>query len=254
MGKLDGRVAIVTGAARGLGAASAMALCADGAEVVITDILTELGEETVENLRSRGFAAHFAALDVREEAQWAAVVAETLERSGRIDCLVNNAGISLPRTIEDLTVAEIRRVFDINLIGAVLGMQAVIPTMKAQKSGSIINISSNSTRKIVSLASVYSASKAALANIGKTAAVHCAQEGYGIRINSIHPGPHATDMLLSGPQDADLPEVRRMIDSIPMGRMGEPSDVAGVVAFLASDASRYMTAAEIFVDGGVTVV
>ena len=254
MARLTGKAAIVTGAARGLGAAAATALCAEGAAVMITDVLAEIGEATAAGLRTAGYQAEFTELDVRDAASWQATVQRTLDRFGRLDCLVNNAGINFVRTIETATVDEFRAILDVNLIGPFLGMQAVIPVMKA-KGGSIVNIASNSTRKVVALTTIYGATKAGLANLTKTAAVHCASSGYGIRINSVHPGPHETEMLLGGiSQAVDIPEVRRMMEMIPMSRMGKPSEVGTVVAFLASDDASYMTGAEIFVDGGITVV
>jgi 3alpha(or 20beta)-hydroxysteroid dehydrogenase len=255
MARLKGKTAIVTGAARGLGAAAARALCAEGASVTVADVLAERGEQTAAALRADGHAAQFLELDVRDPVTWARVVAQTVERFGRIDCLVNNAGITLSRTIEEATIEDFRGVFDINLIGTVLGMQAVIPVMRAQGGGSIVNISSVATRKVVAVTTVYGASKAAVAYVTKTAALHCAQSGYGIRVNSIHPGPHETDMLLGGAEHAaDIPQVRQLIDTIPLRRMGKPEEIGPVVTFLASDDSAYVTAAELFVDGGVSAL
>jgi 3alpha(or 20beta)-hydroxysteroid dehydrogenase len=145
---------------------------------------------------------------------------------------------------------------DINLFGAFIGMKTVLPSMKRTGNGSIVNIASNSTQMVIALTSIYSSAKAALANLSKTAAVHCAESGYGIRVNTIHPGPHATPMLLAGgtaEQAAAIPQVKAVIDSIPMKRMGEPREIGRVVAFLASDDASYITGAEIFVDGGLTI-
>lgn len=254
MGILDGKVAIVTGGARGIGGASAAGLCEAGAAVVIGDVLAEPGEATAAALRDAGHRAVFQKLDVREAAGWASIVEYAEQKFGRLDILVNNAGISTSRTIEDATEAELRHILDINLIGPFLGMKAVIGPMKVAGGGSIINISSNSTKKTVAMASLYSPTKAALANMTKTVAAHCAQTGTNIRVNSIHPGPTETDMLLGGSRDADIPMVRALINSIPFGRMGTPPEIASVVVFLASDAASYMTGAELFVDGGATIV
>jgi NAD(P)-dependent dehydrogenase (short-subunit alcohol dehydrogenase family) len=252
--KLENKVAIVTGGARGIGEGIAQALCSNGAAVLITDILAAEGEQTAEKLRSQGYQVEFISHDIRDEQAWTEVVDRALERFGRVDCLVNNAGINAPHTIESATAEDFRNVLDINLIGAFTGMKAVLEPMKEQGGGSIINISSNSTRKMVALTTIYGASKASLAYISKTAAIHFAESGYGIRVNSVHPGPVETDMLLGPDRAADIPEVRQMIDSIPIGRMGLPGDIGSVVAFLASDDAGYMTAAELFVDGGVNVV
>jgi 3alpha(or 20beta)-hydroxysteroid dehydrogenase len=256
MMQLQGKVAIVTGGARGLGGATAETLVARGAAVVIADVLAEAGEEKAAALRAGGGVAHFSALDVREPEAWRMLVEQTLTRHGRIDCLVNNAGISLPATIEDATLEQFRRIMDINLFGAFLGMQAVFPAMKAGGGGSIVNISSNSTQMVLALTSIYGPSKAALANLTKSAAAHAARQGYNIRINSVHPGPHETAMLLGeggAAADADIPAVKAFIQSIPMGRMGKPAEVATVVAFLVSDDASYITGAELFVDGGLTM-
>lgn len=255
MARLDGRVAIVTGAARGLGAATAKALCEDGASVLLTDVLAE-GEQTAAALREAGHEAAFARHDVRSEAEWQAAVAAATAQFGEVTILVNNAGITGAMTFEEATIADYQRMVDIMMFGPLLGMQAVLPSMKRAGGGSIVNISSNSTQKVLAITSCYSSAKAGLANLSKTAAVHCAESGYNIRVNTVHPGPHATPMLLGGgtlEQAAGIPQVKTLIDSIPMRRMGEPSEVAKVVTFLASDDASYVTAAEIFVDGGLTV-
>jgi 3alpha(or 20beta)-hydroxysteroid dehydrogenase len=255
MAELTGKVALVTGSARGIGAACAAALASKGAQAVITDLLVERGESTAAELRSRGHAARFHELDVTDEASWDRVMAAVQKEFGRLDVLVNNAGISLPRTIEDLTLAEFRKVLDINLLGCFLGTQKAIALMKATGGGAIVNIASNSTLGVVPLTTAYSASKAAVANLSKVAAIHCAAEGYNIRVNSVHPGPTETDMLTGGgaARATDIPQVRQLIEAIPLKRMAQPAEIANVVAFLASDAASYMTAAEVFVDAGLTV-
>jgi 3alpha(or 20beta)-hydroxysteroid dehydrogenase len=252
MSQLQNKVALVSGGARGIGGAAATALCDAGAAVVIGDMLAEVGEAKAAELRAAGHRATFVTLDVRQAADWAAAVERAGAEYGGLDILLNNAGISISKTIEDATEADFRHIFDINVMGVFLGMQTAIPALRARGGGAIINISSNSTQKIVALASIYSATKAAVANLTKTTAVHCAQ--YNIRVNSIHPGPTETAMLLGSSRDADLPAVRAMINAIPMGRMGKPPEIASVAVFLASDASAYMTGAELFVDGGVTMV
>ena len=257
MSSLDGRVAIVTGAARGLGAAIAAELCARGAAVLLTDVLNEQGAETAKTLAEAGHKAVFLHHDVRDVGQWQAVVDAAASQFGDVGILVNNAGITLPASFEEASLDDFQHVLDINLLGPFLGMKAVLPSMKRTGNGSIVNISSNSTQMIIGLASLYSASKAALANLTKTAAVHCAEQNYGIRVNSVHPGPQATPMLLGeggSHADADLPAVRAVINAVPLKRMGLPSEIGKVVAFLASDDASYMTGAEIFVDGGLTMV
>ncbi|MEJ7935294.1 glucose 1-dehydrogenase [Sphingobium sp. AN558] len=249
---LGGKVALITGGARGLGAAAAWAICEAGGAAMLADILVDRGEQTAAELREAGHAARFVRLDVRDEGDWAAAVAATVDAFGSLTILVNNAGIATAATIESLTVADFQAILDINLLGPFRGMQAAIPAMKAAGGGAIVNIASNSTRRVSAITASYAATKAALANITKSAAIHLAQTGANIRVNSVHPGPHATEMLLGDDGKADLPEVKALCDLIPMGRMGHAEEVGAVVAFLASDAASYVTGAEMFVDGGVT--
>lgn len=254
MGPLAGKVAIVTGAARGIGAACATALARAGAAVVVTDLLTQEGAATVAGLTAVGYEAAFLAQDVRSPAGWTDIMDSVTKRFGRLDVLVNNAGITLPRTIEDLTLEEFREVLEVNLLGCFLGTQQAIARMKGAGAGSIVNIASNSTQTVVPLTAAYSPSKAAVANLTKVAAVHCAAAGYGIRVNSVHPGPTQTPMLTGGAEHAaDIPEVRKIIQAIPAGRMARPEEIGEVVAFLAGDGASYVTGAEIFVDGGLTI-
>jgi 3alpha(or 20beta)-hydroxysteroid dehydrogenase len=251
--KLEGRVAIVTGAARGLGEASARALCEAGATVVLTDVLP-LGEATASKLSEEGFSALYVKHDVRFPEEWQRVVAKALEMYGDISILVNNAGITYNATFEDVSLDQYKKIIDVNLLGAFIGMKAVLPSMKRTRNGSIINIASTTTALIRSIAPCYGSAKAALANLTKSAAVHCAEQDYGIRVNSVHPGAHATPMLIGpgGAREGASPDA--VIPGVPMKRMGRPVEVGRVVAFLASDDASYMTGSEIFVDGGMTIV
>jgi 3alpha(or 20beta)-hydroxysteroid dehydrogenase len=253
MGMLDGKAAIVTGAARGLGLGIARAFCEAGAAVMLTDVLAE-GEAAAAALRGEGHKAAFRHHDVTDEAAWEAVISATVAAWGRLDALVNNAGINLILTIEEATVEDFRRILDVNLLGPFRGTKAVIPAMKASGGGSIVNISSNSTRKMFPQTTVYSATKAALANLSKTTAAHFGRSGANIRVNSIHPGAHATNMILGGAGDpAPSQEMKdALVSMIPMGRFGEPSEIGTTAVFLASDMASYITGAEIFVDGGAT--
>lgn len=250
---LKGRVAIVTGGARGLGASTAEALAGEGATVVLADVLEDVGRGTAEQIAAQGLAAEFAFLDVTDPQNWSGLVDSVLQRHGSIDILVNNAGISISGSIEDITLERLRRVFDVNFVGPFLGIKAVLPAMKASGNGAIVNIASNTSQFILGQATAYGASKAALANLTKTAAAHCARSGYGIRVNSIHPGPHATDMIISQKEGVGSKALAGFTRAIPMGRLGDPSDVAAAVVFLASDAARYITGTELFVDGGLTM-
>lgn len=255
MGRLDNKVAIVTGSARGLGGGTVDALAEEGAIVIITDILDEAGEARAASLRERGLQAVYHHLDVRDEASWKTLVDAALAKHGHLDVLVNNAGVSGAFTIEDGTLEDMKKIMDINFVGPFLGMKAAIPAMRKSGGGAIVNISSNSTAMVMPITTFYGASKAALANMSKAAAVHCASSGYNIRINTIHPGPHATEMILGGDVPAaDLPGMRPLLKAIPMGRLGTPQELGKAVVFLASDDSSFMTAAELFTDGGLTCV
>lgn len=252
MGRLNDKVAIVTGGARGLGGGAANALCAEGASVVIADILDDVGQALATDLQAAGHRARYVHLDVRDGQSWTTLVDGVMATEGRIDCLVNNAGINIPIDIEEATVEQFQAILDVNLIGAFLGIKAVLPAMRSG-GGSIINVASNSTKMALPTTSLYGASKAGIANLTKTTAVHCALRGDNIRVNSIHPGAHLTEML-ENPQVQAMPQVRALVDAIPMGRMGLPAEFGKVVVFLASEDSSYMTAAELFTDGGLTVV
>ena len=247
MARLQGKVALVSGAARGLGAAITAALVRDGAKVIAGDVLDEVGTSMAAD---HGDAVHFLHLDVRDEADWALAVAEAEARFGGLDILVNNAGITLAEPLEQASMEQYRLVMEVNYFGTVLGTRAALPAMRRRGSGAIVNLSSNSTRKIFPLAVTYSPTKAAVANFTKITAAQYAPDN--IRANSIHPGPTETPMLVGDSVAADIPAIKAVIDRIPIGRMAKPEEQADVVAFLVSDEARYLTGAEIFVDGGGT--
>jgi 3alpha(or 20beta)-hydroxysteroid dehydrogenase len=172
-------------------------------------VLDEAGELKVAEIERAGGTARFLPLDVRDPDAWEFVVHETVGAFGGVDALVNNAGFTLPRTIEEATLDEFRSVMEVNLYGAFLRIKAVLPALVSRGGGAIVNISFNPTEMIVPTTTYYAASKAALANLTKTTAIHAGLNGYGIRANSIHPGPHATEML-SDPEVANLPHIRIM--------------------------------------------
>ncbi len=234
---LRGRVALVTGGARGLGEAYVRALHAEGAEVVVADVLDEDGRRLSEALGDR---ARFAHLDVTDEAGWAAVVADVLARSGRIDVLVNNAGIANAAPIEHFTTAKWDAVIAVNLTGTFLGCRAVTPAMKRQGAGSIINISSVEGMRGSPGLHGYTAAKFGVRGLTKSLAVELGPSG--IRVNSVHPGLIRTEMT-TRIDPAHL--------EIPLGRPGVPDDVAGTIVFLAGDASRFVSGTEIVVDGAM---
>lgn len=243
MGKLEGRVALVTGGARGQGAAEAELFASEGARVVVTDVLDADGAKV-----AAAVGGHYLHHDVTREARWREVVDEVLGRHGRLDILVNNAGVYRGSNLMDTPEATYREVIDINQVGVFLGMQAVARPMIAQRSGAIVNISSIAgLRGGGSIA--YVASKWAVRGMTKTAAITLAP--YGIRVNSIHPGLIETPMLHQLP-GIDSGEGERYLTRIPMGRFAEAMEVARLALFLASDDSSYSTGSEFVIDGGMT--
>lgn len=246
MNRLDDRVAIVTGAARGQGAAEARLFAAEGASVVLTDVLSGPGQEVADEIGGT-FIHH----DVSNEEAWARVVAATLDAHGRIDVLINNAGIFHRAKMVDHTLDDFRRLLDINTIGVFLGMKAVAPAMIEQQSGSIVNISSIAGLVAAPGSIGYGASKFAVTGMTKTAAIELAR--YGIRVNSIHPGMIETDMITEV-TSGDQGRHDRMAASTPFGRAAEPEEIADLALFLASDESSFSSGSEFVADGGVTAV
>jgi 3alpha(or 20beta)-hydroxysteroid dehydrogenase len=238
MGQLAGKTALVTGAARGQGACEAGLFVEEGANVLLCDVLDELGESEAAAL---GDNAAYVHLDVRKPADWDRAVASAVERFGGLDILVNNAAILSPGTIEDQSLEDFVTVIEVNQVGCWLGMKAVIPAMRKAGGGSIVNISSVGGSVGVAGVTAYSGTKWAMRGMTKCAALELAVDG--IRVNSVHPGSIDTQMLVDAGTAEDL--------GIPLGRLGESEDVAKLVLFLASDASSYCTGAEFVVDGGL---
>lgn len=262
--KLKGRVALVTGGARGIGAASARALAAAGAAVLITDVLDEDGQKTAASIAETGARAGYFHHDVRDEAAWLAAVKEAETRFGGLDILLNNAGIFALKPMMETTLEEFRHMQSINVDGVFLGMKSAIPAIakRAQQwpgGGAIINLSSVAGLTGAAFAVPYNASKGAVRLMTKGAALECAQLGLKIRVNSVHPGVIDTqmgqkvmdDFVAAGTGTAN--EVRNNVISLhPLGRLGEASDIANAVLFLASDDAAFMTGSEVVVDGGMT--
>jgi 3alpha(or 20beta)-hydroxysteroid dehydrogenase len=247
MGRLDGKVAIVTGGARGMGAAYVRRFVAEGAKVVFGDVLAEDGDKLAVEL---GDACRFVQMDVTRPEDWTAAVDAAVESYGKLDILVNNAGILKHKRIEEMTLEECRSVLDVNLIGQWIGVKAVIEPMRAGGGGSIINVSSIEGYIGAAGLAAYSASKFGVRGLTKAAARELGP--YGIRVNSIHPGAIHTPMT-SDPDvvaaTADMAE--SFFKQLPLARMGKTRDVTGIVVFLASDEASYCTGSEMLVDGGI---
>ncbi len=263
MNRVDGKVAIVTGGARGLGAASARRLAEGGAKVVLTDMREELGEATAEAIRQAGGDALFIRHDAASEEQWIDVVARTKAHFGGVDVLLNNAGIGTGGRIDKMELKAWQHMMAINMEGVFLGMKHCIPPLRERASlweggGSIINISSIMGFIGAPGSTAYCASKGGVRLATKAAALECGQLGFNIRVNSIHPGYMETEGLQSalraiarGSGD-DAKEAARqdMIKATPIGRLGKPRDIANGVLFLASDDSSFITGTELVIDGG----
>lgn len=234
---LDGRVCLITGGARGIGAAYVRALHAAGGRVMVADVLEEEGRALADELGER---AAFVPLDVTDETQWDAAVAATQDAFGALDVLVNNAGIANAAPIEHLTTEKWNAVIAVNLTGTFFGCRAVTPVMKRQGGGSIINISSVEGLRGSPGVHGYTAAKFGVRGLAASLAVELGP--FGIRVNSVHPGFINTSMTSRiDPEHLD----------IPLGRPGEPEDLAGTIVFLASDASAFTSGAEFVVDGGM---
>jgi 3(or 17)beta-hydroxysteroid dehydrogenase len=254
MNRVKDKVAIVTGGALGLGKADCILLAREGAKVVVTDIKAREGAEVVAAIHEAGGEALFLEHDVGSEDDWARVVQQTEKRFGRVDVLVNNAGLGISGTVEDTSLNEWRKTLRVNLDGVFLGTKYAIEAMKKHGSGSIINLSSIEGLIGDPTLAAYNASKGGVRIFTKSAALHCAKSGYGIRVNSIHPGyiwtPMVEQILRA---TGDVAAGRRALDALhPVGHIGEPDDIGWGVVFLASEESKFMTGSELVIDGGYT--
>jgi 3alpha(or 20beta)-hydroxysteroid dehydrogenase len=244
-GRLDGKVALISGAARGQGEAEARLFAAEGAKVALADVLDEDGTTVAKDIGDNAMYLH---LDVTDELQWQATVDKVIDRFGAIDILVNNAGVFTITPLTMTTVEEYRRVIDINQIGVFLGMKAVASHMTARATGSIVNISSVAGLQGSAGTIAYTASKFAVRGMTKVVAKELAP--FGVRVNSVHPGLIDTAMLR---QITDVVNDDAALKSrVPIGEFASADDVANLVLFLASDDSSYCTGAEFVVDGGMT--
>ncbi|MRG96170.1 glucose 1-dehydrogenase [Polyangium spumosum] len=253
MQRFEGKVALITGAASGLGAAAARRLHAEGARVVITDRVREGGEALAAELGER---AEFHVLDVTQEGAWIEVIDAVVARHGRLDALVNNAGVGVVGDVESTTLEQWRFVHAVNTEGVFLGCKHAIRVMKERGGGAIVNVSSVAGMIGAPNLAAYCSSKGAVRTFTKSAAMHCARSGYGIRVNSVHPAFIDTPMVDAMVQKAEDPAKAKanLAKGIPMGRIGEPADVAAAVAYLASDDAKFVTGTELLVDGGMLAI
>jgi NAD(P)-dependent dehydrogenase (short-subunit alcohol dehydrogenase family) len=262
MNRLDGKVALVTGAARGIGAETARLMVEAGARVAIADLLDERGRQTAREL---GEGALYAPLDVTREDDWNAAIAAVIDGFGRLDILVNNAGVFTGKSIEEATMADWRRLCDVNLTGVFLGTKLALPALREAARSSahgsaIVNLSSVAGLVGSLRDPLYSMTKGGVALFTKSAALEFAGKGYRVRVNSMHPGTIESDMgdqVLATRARAlgtnDIAAARRQtVERIPIGRMGSPTDIARGIVFLASDDAAFMTGAGLVVDGGIT--
>jgi 3(or 17)beta-hydroxysteroid dehydrogenase len=256
MGRVAGKIILITGAGLGLGQASAQLLAAEGATVLCTDVSCELAEATAKSIIDAGGKAAFHPLDVTDPKQWDVVSAFVTATHGRLDVLINNAGIAIAANIETTTLADWRRTMAVNADGVFLGCQAAVALMKSSGGGSIINLSSIDGIIGEAELAAYCASKGAVRTLTKAVAVHCAEQGYKIRCNSIHPGYIWTPQTENYLRDLGKleSEKAKALARHPIGFLGEPKDIAYMVLYLASDESRFVTGSEMVVDGGYLMV
>jgi NAD(P)-dependent dehydrogenase (short-subunit alcohol dehydrogenase family) len=259
-GRVEGKVALITGGASGIGRGCAEKLAAEGATAVVTDLQDEKGAETVAAIEKAGGKAWYLHHDVTDEAAWEGVVGEIGKRHGRLDILVNNAGIGIGGSIIEMKLEDWRRQTAVNLDGVFLGTKHSIPLMRASgDGGSIINISSVAGLKGSAMLAGYCATKGGVRLFTKAVAMECANAKDGIRVNSVHPGlietpiwltvGQAVNPLANAPPDLDAMSAM----AVPLGVKGWPEDIANGVLWLAGDESRYVTGQELVIDGGLTV-
>ena len=252
MNRVKNKVAIVTGGASGLGKSSAILLAREGAKIVVTDID---GKKVVQQIKANGGEAIFIKQDVSKEDEWKNIIETTLKTFGKLHILANSAGIGLGGTVEEVTLEDWKNLIDVNLNGTFLGTQYGIKGMKETgEGGSIINFSSIEGLIGDPNLPAYNASKGGVTIFTKSAALHCARQGYGIRINSIHPAYIWTPMVENFLKaQGNVEEGKKQLESLhPVGHLGEPDDIGYGVVYLASDESKFMTGSELVIDGGYT--
>lgn len=265
MNRLDGKVAFISGAARGIGAETARLMVEAGAKIAIGDMMDERGRETVRALEGAGAQALYVHLDVTREEDWAHAIGATVDRFGGLDVLVNNAGILLGKAMEDASLAEWHRLCGVNLTGVFLGTKSALPALRARGEKSahgsaIVNISSIAGLVGSQMDPLYSMTKGGVLLFTKSCALEFSRKGYRVRVNAVHPGLIETDMgtqamtaraRVLGSNDVEAMR-KRFLDSHPIGRLGAAGDIAKGILFLASDDSGFMTGSSLVIDGGYT--
>ena len=249
MGRVDGKVALVTGAAQGLGKADAETLAREGATVIMTDIQDEAGQAVADGITADGGQATYMHQDVSDQRQWEQIIAAIQEAHGRLDILVNNAGLVIIETPEDCSLENFRKQQAVMTEGTFLGCQTAMPLMAAGGGGSIINMSSLASHLGYPIYFAYTAAKGAIRSMSKSIAVHAQTAGYNIRVNSIHPGAIDTPMIDEAAAALGLDDKTLLS---PVG-LGGPQDVANAVLFLASDESRFVNGTEIVIDNAMSI-
>ena len=265
MNRLDGKVAFISGAARGIGAATARLMVEAGAKVAIADVLDERGRETAQAIAGTGEAAIYLHLDVTREEDWTAAIAATVARFEGLDILVNNAGLFLGKGIEEASLEEWQRLCAVNLTGVFLGTKHALPALRERgrespHGSAIVNLASVAGLVGSQLDPLYSMTKGGVTLFTKSTALEFARKGYRVRVNSIHPGVIQTDMgdqtFVSRARNLGTNDVeaarQRALSAHPIGRLGTPDDIARGIVFLASDDAAFMTGAGLVVDGGLT--
>ncbi|WNC74232.1 glucose 1-dehydrogenase [Thalassotalea psychrophila] len=254
--RLINKVVLVTGGGSGIGEAICMQFSNNGAVVVVSDVNEHSAEKVACTIRNNGGKATALKLDVSCEDNWDVVIAQIKIQQGKLDVLVNNAGIGLPGNVEDQSMEDWQLTEKINVHGVFLGMQKSIAMMKVNGGGNIINISSIDGLVGDAMAIAYNASKGSVRLMTKSAALHCAKKQYGIRVNSVHPGyiltPLVQEQMLEAEPAWRDEYIEQKVSRVPMGQMGQPDDIAHGCVYLASDEAKYVTGAEIVIDGGFT--
>ena len=262
MGRVQGKIALVTGAASGIGRASAALLAREGATVVATDVQDDAGRDVVAKIKQAGGDAVYLHHDVANEDAWVSIIGEIKQRFGKLHVLVNNAGIAIPGAVTEMSLADWRRQESINLDGVFLGVKHGLPLMRASGGGSIVNISSVAGLKGSAGLAGYCATKGGVRLFTKAVAMECAAARDHVRVNSVHPGITETAiwssiagdrMTLPSKPGANMPDLDALSAvAVPTGEKGVPEDIAAGVLYLASDDSRYVTGTELVIDGGMS--